>query len=173
MARFRRRNSMALRPVNRIKHVFDSQATIAAAAQGSFPIALATDTPTLAATNSVETGSKINGFYIKFTVASNDDLVPGATPNFYIYLAKNPGGNLTLPAPNVVGADDNKRYVIHQEMTMIENRVSGIPTVVFSGVIVVPKGMRRMGPNDVWSVNTLCSQIDTAQCIQVHYKEFR
>ncbi len=164
---------MALRPVNRIKHVFDFSATIAAAAQGSFPLALAIDTPTLAATNSVETGCKINGFYIKFTVASNDDLVAGAIPNFYIAVMKDPGGNLTKVIPNAVGADDNKRFVIHQEMTMIENRVSGIPTTVFSGVVVIPKGYRRMGPNDEWTIESLCPQIDTAQCVQCHYKEFR
>ena len=28
---------------------------------------------------------------------------------------KNPGGNLTAPAPNTIGSNDNKRFVIHQE----------------------------------------------------------
>ncbi len=173
MARYRSRG-MALRPVNRIKHVVDASATVAAAATAGFPIASATDTPTLAATGSVETGSKINGFYIRVEAASNEAISLGAIPNFYFLLWKNPGGNLTVPALNLVGSDDNKRFVIHQEMTMIENKGQGSnPRTIFNGVIVIPKGMRRMGPNDIWTVQTLCPILDNAVCIQVHYKEFR
>ncbi len=173
MARFRR-NSMAMRPINRIKHVFDSSATVAAGATNTINLATATDTPTLAATASVETGAKINGFYIRFEVASNEAIDLGAIPNFYFYIAKNPAGEVALPVPNAVGANDAKRWVIHQEMTMIENKGQGSNArTVFNGVVVIPKGMRRMGPSDIWTINTLCPALDTAQCIQVHYKEFR
>ncbi len=152
----------------------DSSATIAAAAAGGFTIATATDTPTLGVSSSVETGSKINGFYIRFEVASNEAIDLGAIPNFYFYLWKNTGGNLTAPAANNVGVNDNKRFVVHQEMTMIENKGQGSNArTVFNGVIVVPKGMRRMGPNDVWKIQTLSPALDTAQCVQAHYKEFR
>ncbi len=172
MARYRSR--MALRPINRIKHVVDSTAIIAKAATNSTVIALATDTPTLAATDQVETGCKINGFYIRVEVASNDPIDIGAIPNCYLVIAKNPGGNITIPTANAVGSNDNKRFVIHQEMTMIENKGQGSnPRTVFNGVVVVPKGMRRMGPTDKWVVNVLCPQLDTVQCYQFHYKEFR
>ncbi len=154
--------------------MFDSSGTFGAGGLGSFPIALATDTPTLAATNSVETGAKINGFYIRLEVASNEAIDLGAIPNVYMILAKNTGGNLTLPLPNLVGGNDNKRFVIHQEMTMIENKGQGSNSrTLFNGVIVVPKGMRRMAPNDLWSLNILSPALDIAACIQVHYKEFR
>ncbi len=172
MARYRSR--MALRPINRIKHVVDNSATVAAAAEGLFVIATAVDAPTLANTTGVETGSTLNGFYIRFEAASNEAIDLGAIPNFYLMIAKNPGGNVNLPAPNAVGADDNKRFVIHQEMTMIENKGQGSNArTVFNGVVVVPKSMRRMAPNDVWTVTSLCPALDTAQCIQIHYKEFR
>ncbi len=165
---------MALRPINRIKHVRDESATVAAAAQGVFTVALATDTPTLGATSSVETGCKINGFYIRFEVASNEAISLGAIPNFYFYLMKNPGGNVTPPAPNAVGSSDNKRFIVHQEMTMIENKGQGSNArTAFNGVVVVPKGMRRMGPLDIWTIQTLCPALDTAQCVQIHYKEYR
>ncbi len=173
MARYRSRG-MALRPVNRIKHVVDGSATIAAAAAGTFVLATAKDNPTQAEVNTVENGSKINGFYIRFEVASNEAIDLGAIPNFYFIVWKNPGGNLTAPAANTVGGNDNKKFVIHQEMTMIENKGQGSNArTVFNGVVVVPKGYRRMGPNDVWEVKTLCPALDTAQCIQTHYKEFR
>ncbi len=165
---------MALRPINRIKHVVDSTAIIAKAVTNSTVIALTSDTPTLGATSTVETGSKINGFYIRIELASNDPIDVGAIPNAYLIIAKNPGGNLTMPTANGVGADDNKRFVIHQEMTMIENKGQGSNArTLFNGVVVIPKGMRRMGPNDKWVANVLCPQIDTVQCYQFHYKEFR
>jgi len=169
-----RRYSMALRPINRIKHVVDSSQTLAKATTGGFTLANATDTPILAQTSEVETGSKINGFYIRLEVASNEAIVAGAIPNFYMMISKNPGDNLTMPAANAVGVSDNKRFVIHQEMTMIENKGQGSNArTVFNGVIVVPKGMRRMGPNDKWQALTLCPALNTVSCIQVHYKEFR
>ncbi len=165
---------MALRPVNRIKHVVDNSSTLSANTASAFTLALATDTPTLAATTSVETGAKINGFYIRFEVASNEAIDLGAIPNFYFMVTKSVGGNLSFPNANAVGASDNKRYVIHQEMTMIENKGQGSNSrTVFNGVIVIPKGYRRMGPNDLWSVRTFSPALDVVQCMQAHYKEFR
>ncbi len=174
MARYRSRG-MALRPVNRIKHVFDSSATISAGTSGiAFGLALSTDTPTLAATNSVETGCKINGFYIRVEIASNEAISLGAIPNVYLMITKNIGGAFTLPLANAVGASDLKRIVIHQEMTMIENKGQGSNArTVFNGVVVIPKGMRRMGPGDEWKCTVICPALDTAVCLQAHYKEFR
>ncbi len=172
MARFRSR--MAMMPINRIKHVVDNSATVAAAAQTFFTLALATDVPTLANTSGVETGCKVNGFYIRLEVASNEAIDLGAIPNVYMMVWKNPGGNLTAPVPNAVGANDNKRYVIHQEMTMIENKGQGSNSrTLFNGVVVIPKGMRRMGPNDRWNLEFLSPTLDIAACMQCHYKEFR
>ena len=152
----------------------DSSATVAAASTNAFTLSLATDTPTLASTTSVETGSKINAFYIRLEAASNEAIDLGAIPNFYMYIWKNAGGNLTRPAVNSVGGNDNKRFIIHQEMTMIENKGQGSnPRTIFNGVIVIPKGMRRNGPNDLWEVVTLCPALANAQCVQAHYKEFR
>ncbi len=170
----RRYSRMALRPINRIKHVVDNSGTIAQAVVNVVSIAVATDTPALANTNFVETGAKINGFYIRLEIASNEAFDSGAIPNVYMFLGKNPGGNVTLPAPNAVGGNDNKRFIIHQEMSMIENKGQGSNArTLFNGVIVVPKGMRRMAPNDAWELRILCPALATAQCVQVHYKEFR
>ncbi len=172
MARFR--NRMALRPINRIKHVVDSNSVLAKAIDLPVDIASATDTPTLAVRESVETGAKINGFYIRAEIASNDAIDVGAIPNVYMYVWKNPGNNLTTITPNVVGLSDNKRFVIHQEMTMIENKGQGSnPRTIFNGVVVIPKGMRRMGPNDKWQIVFRSLLLDIVVCIQCHYKEFR
>ncbi len=163
-----------MRPVNRIKHVVDNSATIAQNTNTAIILASATDTPTLAVTNSVETGAKINGFYLRVEVASNEAIDLGAIPNVYMAIWKNPGGNLVDIFPSVVGPNDNKRYVIHQEMSMIENKGQGSNArTLFNGVIVIPKGYRRMGPNDEWQFQFICPALATVLCLQCHYKEFR
>ncbi len=167
--RFRRQS---LRPVNRIKHVFDAQA---ASAPGAVTVDIpinTTDTPTLAATNSVETGSKIHGIYLKVEV-TRTGTTSDVLSNVYLIIFKNPGGNLTRPAPNAVGASDNKKYVIHQEMIMLQGFNASNPRTLFNGVIVIPRGYQRNGPNDVLSIHLLSPGVNINYCIQCHYKEFR
>ncbi len=172
MARYRR--TMALRPINRIKHVVEFQGAVAGGTVQIIPLASAVDTPTLADVDGVETGSKVNGIYIRMEVGINEAHVAGAIPNIYMFVAKNPGGNLAFPSPNAVGGDDNKRFVIHQEMSMIENTgKGGNPRTLFNGVIVIPKGYRRNGPNDILFISFLCPALDCVVCVQAHYKEFR
>ncbi len=172
MARYRSRG-MALRPVHRIKHVVDFSATLAAASTLTNILVDTVDAPVIASTNQVETGSKVNGIYLKVEVASNEAPDVGAIPNVYLSVFKNPGNNLTFPAPNAVGSSDNKRFIIHQEMIMLENLRGGNPRVLFNGVIVIPKGYTRFGPDDALSLQILSPQVDIALCLQCHYKEFR
>ncbi len=171
MARYR---SMALRPIHRIKHVVDAQATTASGTQLLQNLVLASDTPNLANTVEVETGAKVNGIYLKIEVGSNEVATAGLIPNVYMFVAKNPGGNITVPTANAVGASDNKRFIIHQEMIMIENSgKGGNPRILFNGVIAIPKGYRRFGPNDSLVVAIFSPSMDITNCLQCHYKEFR
>ncbi len=133
-------------------------------------IVTTTDTPTLADTDGVETGSKVNGFYARVEIVATSS---AAISNCYMIVGKSPGGNITLPAANAVGANDNKRYVIHQEMIMLQKVDGSNPRTLFNGVIVIPKGMRRCAPNDVWQLNILSPGVNIDLCMQIHYKEFR
>ncbi len=151
----------------------DASATLAKNTKLNQSLVLAVDAPTLGNITQVETGSKVNGIYLKVEVASNETEVIGAIPNVYMMVFKNPGGNNTFPDANTVGTSDLKRYVIHQEMIMIENSKGGNPRVLFNGVIVIPKGMRRFAPNDELRVQVFSPVIDIAVCFQCHYKEFR
>ncbi len=162
-----------MRPIHRIKHVVDASATLAAAATFNVNLIDTTDAPVLANTNEVETGSKVNGIYLKVEVASNEAQDVGAIPNVYIMIFKNPGSNVTMPAPNAVGASDNKRFIIHQEMVMIDNKLGGNPRVIFNGVIAIPRGYRRFGPDDTLAIGFLAPALNIVLCLQCHYKEFR
>jgi len=154
--------------------VVDASATLAAAAQLNQTMISTKDAPVLANTTEVETGAKVNGIYLKIECATNEPFLDGAIPNVYLAVWKNPAnGLLTSPVPNAVGSDDLKRYVIHQEMIMLQNTDGSNPRVLFNGVIVIPKGMRRFGPDDKLLASVLSPQMDLAVCFQCHYKEFR
>jgi len=169
---FRRRSgsNLRLRPINRIKHVVDQQAGASLGTAIDFIIIETSDTPDIANTNEVETGSTVNGFFMSLEVYAT---TAGALANAYMMVFKNPGNNLTFPDPNVVGADDNKKYVIHQEMVMLEKKVSGNPRTLFKGVIAIPKGYRRNGPSDRLTVRIFSPGVNLDVCFQAHYKEFR
>ncbi len=163
--------SMALRPVHRIKHVVDFQGATAAGTPSDVDLIQASDTPDLATTNEVETGAKVNGIYLRVEVVNTG--VTGVLANAYMMIFKNPGGNLTFPNPNVVGVNDNKRFVIHQEMVMLQMQDNSNPRTLFNGVIAIPRGYRRFGPNDVLTVRTFSPGVELNICVQTHYKEFR
>jgi len=168
---FRRRSSrMSLHPVNRIKHVIDSQFATAIGTQANLDLAATTDTPTLAVRESVETGSKINGIYLKVEISPTSE---GSLANAYIFLYKNVGGNTTAPQANAVGLSDNKRFVFHQEMVMNGDSVNKNPRTVFNGVIAIPRGYRANRPNDLLQLYFLTPGITANWCVQSHYKEFR
>ncbi len=90
-----------------------------------------------------------------------------------MFVAKNPGNNLALPEANVVGGNDNKRFVIHQEMVMFQQQDGSNPRTMFNGVIAIPKGYRRNGPDDDLSLRIFTPGVTINFCIQCHYKEFR
>ncbi len=168
---FRSRNrGLSLRPVNRIKHVVDKQAGIVLDTQNLTTLVNTKDAPVLASTEQVETGCTINGIYLNVEAYAT---TAAALANIYMGVAKNPGNNVTFPNMNVVGADDNKRFVIHQEMKMLEQSVNGNPRTIFNGVIVIPKVYRRFAPNDQLQLYIFSPGVNTSACVQCHYKEFR
>ncbi len=171
MVRFRR--AMALRPVQRIKHITDQSATLTANTSLTLAVVIAKDVTATSAEEEVILGSTVHGIYLKAIVASNQVTEAGAIPNVYMIVMKNPGNNLTTPVPNAVGGSDVKKYVIHQEMAMLENQVSGNPTTIFSGVIAIPRGYKRFGVNDRLTVTFFSPALDISLCIQAIYKEFR
>ncbi len=169
---FNRRGGSSLRPVHRIKHVVDLQFATLGGAIFDLDLITAVDDPVLANTAEVETGSKVNGIYLHLE-AVNIEATQGVLPNAYMMVMKNPGNNLSFPNPNVVGSDDNKRFIIHQEMVMFQKQAGSNPRTLFNGVIVLPRGYRRMGPNDTLELRVFSPGVDTDWCMQSHYKEFR
>ncbi len=167
---FRRRFNQSIRPVHRIKHVVDSQDGLTLNNLLTKDLIDTVDAPVLANTDECETGSKVNGIYLRVEIHA---ITAGALPNAYMALFKNPGNNLTPVNPNVVGGSDLKKYYIHQEMVMLQKQVNGNPRTLFNGVVAIPRGYRRNGPADKLQLLVFSPGIDLNVCVQCHYKEFR
>ncbi len=168
--RFSRGSS--LRPVNRIKHVVDIQNALAAGASITESVQITLDNPTQANAKDCQTGSKINGIFLIVEV-TRTGTTSDVLANVYFYFVKNIGNSLALPNANTVGTFDLKRYVIHQEMVMLQGTNAGNPRTLFKSVIVIPKGYRRNGPEDRLQIRLTSPGVAINYCIQAHYKEFR
>ncbi len=167
---FRNRRAMRLRPVHSIKHVVDIQGGIVAGTQANNDLIESVDAPTVAIADRVETGSTVNSIYLKVEAYATST---AALANFYMIIWKNPGGNITAPVPNQVGVDDDKRFVIHQEMVMMEKNTTGNPRTVFAGVLSIPRGYKRFGINDKLEISVLSPGVSADFCIQCIFKELR
>ncbi len=166
---------MALRPVHRIKHVIDAEGTVLESANTIIDLINTVDAPVIASTNQCETGSKVNGIYLKVEAVHASG---AGRPNFYLAIMKNPGGNLVVGSlnPSGIGGNIIKKYIIHQEMIMgSSDAANGLPRVVFNGVIKIPRGYIRNGPSDKLQLVLRCgtSAVTFDMCMQCHYKEFR
>ncbi len=128
------------------------------------------DAPLLASTDQVETGSTVNGIFL---IVEINATTSGALANAYLSIFKNPGGNLTIPPPNLIGGNDNKKYVIHQEMVMLQQQSGSNPRTLFKGVIVIPRGYRRFAINDTLVISIVAPGVNLNVCFQCHYKEYR
>ncbi len=170
---FRRRMNMAVRPIHRIKHVVDFSGQLTAATALFVNLVSTVDAPVIANTSECETGSKVNGIFLNVEVASNEAFDTGAIPQVYMAVLKNPMGDITTFNVTTAGDDDRKRYLIHQEMVMINNTIGGNPRTLFKGVIVIPKGFRRNGPSDKLQVVIQSTALNIVVCVQCIYKEFR
>ncbi len=169
----------ALRPVISTKNVVEISGILAAGTNTvSLNLALAVDSATLAASNSVERGSKINGFFLSVFYIAEGGEVANEVPLVDWYVIKDPGNNMGttfdathLPTPGASGVHDNKRFIFHTEKGLTgggDASLAGIP-MVFKGVIAVPRGYRKFNANDAIS---FCARANFATkfCIQCIYK---
>ncbi len=167
VARFRR----SLTPINRIKHVIDAEGTITDT-QTVVDLIATVDAPTRASITQCETGSKSYGVFLN--VECNRTSGTGRS-NTYLAVVKNPANDIAFPGADNVGQSSKKKFVLHQEMVMLGDFVENIPRTLFKGVVKIPKGYARNGPDDKLQVLLIMggNSVTADFCLQAHYKEFR
>ncbi len=169
MARFQRFQSR-LRPVNSVKHIVDQQGATTAGTRADNNLILAVDSPATANVTEVELGSTVNSIYLKVEINATSS---AALSNAYLYIMKNPGGNLTTVNGNVLGPSDIKKYVIHQEMVMMQQVTNSNPRTLFVGVIRIPRGYKRFGVNDTLVISLFSPGVNINFCVQCIYKSYK
>ncbi len=92
---------------------------------------------------------------------------------------KNPGNEHPNINPSTVGDSDLRKFVIHQEMTMVAETTAStqqIGRTMFQGVIKIPSRYRRFGINDRLTITFALDDAETTGianvCVQCIYKEF-
>ena len=115
--RFRRQSLVV---INSIKNIHDAQAGISSSITVD-NLAKAVTNPSPTVDNDVSHGCIIKAVWISLDVCGLGG--SGVLNVFDAYLLKNPGANLTSPAPNSVGSSNEKKFVFKQWRAMIMHAV--------------------------------------------------
>lgn len=170
------RINLNIRPVNSLKHVVDTATSAVAGGITSVVLlAITQDTPVAANPSQIKIGSIINAIYLRVEVLSTGSA--NSVPRIYMAIQKNPGNEHPSANPSTIGDSDLRKFIIHQEMTMVgEGTDNPIPRTMFQGVVKIPSRYRRFGVNDRLQANFALDDGETTNvvnaCVQCIYKEF-
>ncbi len=120
----------------------------------------------------VVTGETVNALFISIYVIG--EAAGGLSGPIDWYIAKSRSGQViatVFPDPGNTGVSNVRNQIFHEEKGLSGSE-DGTP-MVFKGVIVMPKGMRRMRENDAVFINIKCTTPDTCLfCIKAIFKSF-
>ncbi len=120
----------------------------------------------------VEVGETVNGFFITvFAIGDSGSAVIGPI-DWYIGKSRSAQVQTSdFPDPGATGISPIRNQIFHEEKGLVG---SGDGTAMaFKGVIVVPKGMRRMRQGDSFFMKIKTDGAETAQfCFKAIYKSF-
>ncbi len=173
---FRRRNFRGM-VVNRQKHVIQAQNAVTIGGVGlTVDLIDTVDAPvSTGVSEQCASFSKVSSIFLHVEAIATSE--QSTIPNLYFIIFKNPGGNLTAPQGNLVGINDNKKYVIHQEMIMGNGNVGAnsttAPRNMFQGVIRIPRGYQRNGVNDKLQIVFFSPGVEWSVCFDCIYQEYR
>ncbi len=157
-----------------IKHVVDSEGALSGATNSTNVIANAVNAyadprnPT-----EVLTGSTVNAFFLSiFIIGATGS---GNTGSINWYIAKRREGQISpdvFPNAGATGVSNVRNQIFHEEKGL-SGSIDGTP-MAFKGVVVVPRGMRRMREGDDFVVRLRGTDgvTDYNFCVKAIYKSF-
>ncbi len=144
----------SLRPINSVKNIRQTVGGLSGTAV-FVELARAVDSPVLAQSTQVQRGCIIKAVYLSFDVCGLGGT--GVLNTADLYLAKNPGDNLTLPDPDATGISDNKKFIFKTWRIMIMRNQDGNVPVHFEGWLKIPKRYQRFGSDDTLIFAVQCT----------------
>ncbi len=141
------------------------------ASQVNVAVAVPNVDPAVFKPGDVRVGAKVNALFISIFIlgATGAGQGPGSI-NWYI--SKLHDGQ-TGPTPGQTGTSKIRNQIFHEEKGLAGSQ-DGTP-MAFKGVIVVPRGMRRMREGDVIQISLAQSASSTADnnfCLKAIFKSF-
>ncbi len=118
--------------------------------QTNIVIAKAKNTPLSTVDSDVSNGCIIKAIWININGCGLGGT--GVQNNMNLYLFKNPGDNLSPPAPVSWGTSNEKKFIIRSWQFMIMRNQDGNVPFHWEGWIKIPKRYHRMGTDDVWNL---------------------
>lgn len=115
----------------------------------------ATQDPILANKDEVRNGCVIKAFYFVIDVCGIGGT--GVLNIADFYLMKNPGANLTEPAPAAIGSSNEKKFVFKTWRAMIMRNQDGNVPYHWEGWIRIPKRYQRFGTDDKLTFTIVCT----------------
>ncbi len=168
----RRAFSRGIRPVinsikNQVPKAIGTTATIT-----TLIVAKAVNTPLSTVDSDVSNGCIIKAIWLSVNGCGLGGT--GVQNNMNFYLMKNPGNNLTPPAPNSWGTSNEKKFIFKSWQFMIMRNQDGNVPFHWEGWIKIPKRYQRMGTDDVLSVSVLNTSPLTGHfALEAIYKWYR
>ncbi len=161
------RRSLGLRPVDSIKNVRYLEASTGTSVLNTV-LANAVDTPVTAVTNDVKRGCTIKAIWLSFDVCGL--AATGVLQTHSLYLMKNPGANLTPPAPRTEGSSNEKKFIFKSWNAMTMRNQDGNVPYHWEGWIRIPKRYQRFGTADQLQLVFICTTAAGHLSMQTIYK---
>ncbi len=162
--------------IHSIKHVVDTSGALSGAGVSTSVLAKVVDArSTPFDPSECVVSETVNGFFISIFVIGATGAPLNGPIDWYIAKARSsqappPGGD--FPTPGATGGSDLRNQIFHEEKGLAGSG-DGTP-MVFKGVIVVPRSMRRMRSGDQFFVSLRSADItnDATFCVKGIYKSF-
>ncbi len=164
---------MGKRPINSVKRIIDTTSVLTGGlpVQTTFANAVASRSDPFQPADLV-IGETFNGIFVSvFVIGSSGTVPPSAIDWFIIKIHSGQAGS--IPNGGQTGTSELRNQIIHEEKGL-SGSGDGTP-MAFKGVIVIPKGMRRMREGDEWRlvVQSLSQgAVDLNVCVKVIYKSY-
>ncbi len=133
--------------ITSIKNIF-VQAGSTSGSQTNVIIAKAVTSPSPTVSSDTSHGCLIKAIWISLDACGT--LGSGVANSFMAYLMKNPGDNLSPPAPESLGTSNEKKFAIKVWRAMVMANSDGNNPYHWEGWLKIPKRYQRMGTDDTW-----------------------
>ncbi len=168
MARFRSKS-----PINSIKHIIDAEGDLASTGATSvttIAVAVPNVDTSVFKSGDIRVGATINAFFLSIFAIGATGAGIGAPINWILMKLHE---QQTSANPGQTGTSARRNQIIHEEKGLAGS-ADGTP-MAFKGVVVIPKGMRRMREGDSWVISQALSANATSDanfCVKAIYKSF-